>query len=81
MKLPFEIGEECEKWEFDLEVICKARIPMYDSYLYIGKVKKFLNILPQKAELIFYWDRLKIVILTFLNMGDVTKENFMKKLN
>lgn len=54
---------------------------MFDNYLYIGEVKKFLNILPQKTELIFHWDRLEIVILTYLDMGDVTIQNFKKKLN
>lgn len=77
--LPFYIGEQYDRWEFELEVVNYERIPFYDRYLYIGDVKKFLNFLPQKTELIFYWDRLEIVILTFLNMGDATKENFMKK--
>lgn len=80
IKLPFKMGEHYENWEFDLEVLNYERIPFYDSYLYKGEVKKFFNFSPQKTELIFYWDRLEIVILTFLNMGDATKENFMKKL-
>jgi len=78
--LPFQIGEQYEKWEFDLEVICKERIPMYDSYLYIGEVKKFLNISPQKTELIFHWDVLEIVILTFIDLEDNTRQDLNRKL-
>lgn len=56
---PFELGKDYENWEFDLEVLNYERIPNYDSNLYLGDVKKFLNFLPQKTELIFYWIGLK----------------------
>ena len=79
-ELPFEIGEDYEKWEFDLEVLDYERIPLYDSYLYVGKIKKFLNFSPQKTELIFHWDVLEIVILTFIELEDSTKQDLNRKL-
>ena len=79
-ELPFEIGEDYEKWEFDLEVIGKERLPMYDSYLYVGKIKKYLNYLPQKTELIFHWDLLEIVILTFADLEDTIRQELNREL-
>ena len=78
--LPFEIGEDYENWEFDLEVICKERVPMYDSYMYIGEIKKYLNYLPQKTELIFHLDVLEIVILTSIDLEDNTRQDLNRKL-
>lgn len=63
--LPFEIGQDYEVWEFDVEVIDVERIPNYDSYMYLGEIKRCLNYISDRTELIFYWDRLEIVILTF----------------
>ena len=63
-QLPFRIGEDYETWEFDLIVLNYETIPFYDSYLYVGEVKKFLNILPDKTELIFSFDILELVIMT-----------------
>lgn len=74
--LPFEIGQDYENWEFDLEIMDVERIPNYDSYLYIGEVKKFLNHSSDKTELIFYWDRLEAVILTFFHI----EMNFIEKI-
>lgn len=79
-ELPFKIGEGYENWEFNLEVLNYQRIPFYDSYLYVGEVKKFLNILPQKTELIFDWDVLEIVILTFIDLEDNTRQDLNRKL-
>ena len=79
-KLPFKIGDQYENWEFDLEIVCKEILPMYDSYLYIGGVKKFLNFSPQKTELIFHWDVLEIVILTFIELEDNTRQELNRKL-
>jgi|GEM_PF-4448095 len=50
---------------------------MYVSYLWIGRDKLFLNFTPSTTELIFYWDRLSAVILTF-EQKDVC---FCKELN
>ncbi len=55
LKFPCEIGQDYEVWENDLEIIENERIKNYDSYLYIGEVKKFLNLFSDKTELIFYW--------------------------
>lgn len=66
-KIPFWIRSQYEKWEFDLEVVDTDLKIGVDCYLYLGKVKKFLNLIPDKTELIFEMDRLEIVILTFNN--------------
>jgi hypothetical protein len=68
IELPFNIGCAYEKWEFSLEISELYKFP-YDKYLYVGKVKKFMNLIPERTELVFYWDRLEIVILSFLNMN------------
>lgn len=65
--LPFEIGQDYETLEFDLEVLTITRMPNHDSYLYLGEIKKFLNSISDKTELIFYWDKLEFVIITFEN--------------
>jgi hypothetical protein len=67
LNIPFKLGMQYENWEFDLEVLDLERIPNYDSYLYLGELKKFLNYISDKTELIFYCDRLEAVILTFEN--------------
>ena len=81
ISFPFIIGQDYEAYEFDLEIIDYERIPNYDSYLYLGEVKKFLNFISVKTELIFYWDRLEFVILTFTNMENNTIEDFKRKLH
>ncbi|MCQ4140418.1 hypothetical protein NOM92_10930, partial [Chryseobacterium sp. EO14] len=68
-KIPFRIGYQYDNWELDL-ITLPDRIPednLYISYLWVGKnFKKFLTFTPHKTELIFYWDILNTVILTFL---------------
>ena len=63
-KLPFEIGKHYENWEFDLEPSDLERILGFDSYVFIREIS-FLNIIPRYTELVFCWDILKVVILTF----------------
>ena len=63
-KLPFEIGKHYENWEFDLEPSDMERILGFDSYVFIREIS-FLNIIPRYTELVFCWDILKVVILTF----------------
>ena len=63
-KLPFQIGKHYENWEFDLEPSDMERILGFDSYVFIREIS-FLNIIPRYTELVFYWDILKVVILTF----------------
>lgn len=65
MKLPFQLHQPYELLEFSLEPLPYERIPMYDSYLYIGEPKTFQGQTPIRTELIYHWDILKVVILTF----------------
>ncbi|MCT4235560.1 hypothetical protein HZP42_04095 [Elizabethkingia anophelis] len=60
---PFIIGEQYEKWEFDLELLNHERILGFDSYFYLRKVY-FLGMPPKYVELLFCLDILKVVILT-----------------
>ena len=62
-KLPFQIGNHYENWEFDLEPIEKERIIGFDSYIYIRELL-FLGVIPRYVELIFSWDILKVVLFT-----------------
>ena len=62
-KLPFQIGNHYENWEFDLEPIEKERILGFDSYIYFRELL-FLGVIPRYVELIFSWDILKVVIFT-----------------
>ena len=63
-KLTFQIGKHYENWEFDLEPSDMERILGFDSYVFIREIS-FLNIIPRYTELVFCWDILKVVILTF----------------
>ncbi|MBB6332985.1 hypothetical protein HNP24_003988 [Chryseobacterium sediminis] len=50
----------------------------YCSYIWVGsEIKKFLNFIPHRTELIFYWDILEVVILEF----DKKSEHYYKRLN
>lgn len=60
--LPFQIGEEYENWEFDLEPMSNEKIPGYDSYLYLW-IKPFMHIIANRMELIFQLDILQAVKL------------------
>ena len=62
-KLPFQIGNHYENWEFDLEPSDVERIIGFDSYFHIRELS-FLGIIPRYTELVFCWDILKVVILT-----------------
>lgn len=69
----FQIGEQYEKWEFDLDIL-PIRIKGYDSYKYIGlnnniKHSKF------EYELIFNLDVLEavVIIIQTNNMNQIEK--------
>jgi hypothetical protein len=81
IKIPFEIGLDYEIWEFDLEVLDHERIANYDSYLYVGEINKFLNFSTYQTELIFHWDILEMVVLTFLNINTTTLLNQLETFN
>jgi hypothetical protein len=79
-RIPFRIGYQYSNWEMDLDANIPDRTPdnkLYVNYLWIGKNKSFLNFTPDKTELIFYWDRLSAVILTF----DQKEIHFCNELN
>lgn len=61
--LPFQIGEQYENWEFDLEISEVDKIKGYDSYFYIREIN-FLGVCPRYVELIFSLDILQVVIMT-----------------
>lgn len=61
--LPFEIGEQYENWEFDLEISDVDKIKGCDSYFYIREIN-FLGVCPKYVELIFSLDILQVVIMT-----------------
>lgn len=77
-KLSFKLNMSYEKLEFDLEVI-KDRFVGYDSYKYMKEVVIF-NIPVKNVELIFHWERLKIIILEF-ELVDLLKVKKLSKLN
>lgn len=62
--LPFRIGDHYENWEFDLEPLEIERIKGFDSYVYIREIV-FLGAFPSYVEMIFSWDILQIVMMTF----------------
>lgn len=64
IELPFQIGEQYEIWEFDLEVLAADKIRGYDSYYFIKEIS-FYGLKPAQTELIFSLDILEAVILSF----------------
>lgn len=60
--LPFQIGEQYENWEFDLDILETERVPGCDSYYFIWS-KPFLHIIPNTIEMIFCVDILQAVIM------------------
>lgn len=61
--LPFDIGEDYENWEFDLEVCTFDKIKGSDSYIYLNNFK-FFDVIPLLTELLFSFDILELVIMT-----------------
>lgn len=78
--LPFQIGEQYEKWEFDLELLDEERIKGCDSYAYLGNAL-LLNEKAQKAELIFSLDILVGVIMDFEFENKAKLEKFVEIFN
>ena len=78
-KLPFQIGEQYENWEFNLEVLDFERIKGFDSYLYLKEVN-FLGIKSNYAELIFLFDILEQIILKFSFNYEEQLKHFISKL-
>ena len=68
--LPFQIGKQYENWELDL-ILLPSKIKeneLFTSYLYVGnQTKTLLGFSPHRIELLFQWDILNTVIMTFLD--------------
>lgn len=68
--LPFQIGKQYENWELDL-ILLPSKVKeneLFTSYLYVGnQTKTLLGFPPHRIELLFQWDILSIVIMTFLD--------------
>ena len=62
--LPFQIGEQYENWEFDLDYLNEEKIKGFDSYLYLWQ-RAFLYLVSSRIELIFALDILEVVIIRF----------------
>lgn len=84
--LPFQIGEQYENWEFDLEYINEEKIKGFDSYLYLWQ-RAFLYIVSSRIELLFALDILEVVIMNFefnsleeiYKFKQILKQKFDKK--
>jgi len=77
VNLPFAIGADYEIFEYQLE-IKEDKIKNYDSYSY-HKETEFLGLLSDSIELIFNYDTLEIVVLSFKHITEkilqITKGN------
>lgn len=63
LDLPFEIDEQYDNWEFELEAL-DDRFSGYHSYKYIGEqLNYFLNFNTDETQLIFNGDYLTAVII------------------
>ena len=79
-RIPFRIGYQYDNWELNLISIADtvSKNGSYCSYLWVGStIRKFLNFTPHRIELIFYWDRLEVVILEF----DKKSEHYYNRMN
>jgi hypothetical protein len=70
---PFAVGADYENWEYHLE-IKKDKIKNYDSYNYL-KHTEFLGLFSDNVELIFNYDTLQIVILSFKYVTEEILQN------
>lgn len=80
LNIPFKLGVDYDNWELDLECL-PDRMNGYDSYIYLGKeFNSFLNYPTDKTELIFKWDILEAVIISFNCMEFLMYEKLCGKL-
>lgn len=61
---PFKLGEQYEKWEFDLEIINGEFIEGCDSYIYLRNLYLF-DKKAEHVEMIFSMDILTAVYIKF----------------
>ena len=78
INLPFTIGADYENWEYQLE-IKEDKIKNYDSYSYL-KYTEFLGLLSDSVELIFNYDTLEIVVLSFKHITEKTLQITKEKI-
>ena len=71
--LPFAIGADYEIWEYQLE-IKEDKLKNYESYIYLGKID-FYSKQTDNIELIFNYDILELVILTYEKLKKEDLEN------
>lgn len=73
LNLPFAIGADYEIWEYQLE-IKEHKLKNYDSYNYLGEID-FYSKQTDNIELIFNYDILELVILTYEKLKKEDLEN------
>ncbi|MCT3756077.1 hypothetical protein HZP31_11910 [Elizabethkingia anophelis] len=61
---PFKLGEQYERWEFDLEILDEEVIDGCDSYIYLGNLYLFGE-KAENVEMIFSMDVLIAVYIKF----------------
>ncbi|MDP9958097.1 hypothetical protein J2X97_003771 [Epilithonimonas hungarica] len=76
LNLPFAIGADYEIWEYQLE-IKEDKLKNYDSYIYFGNID-FYSTQTDNIELIFNYDILELVILTYEKLKKKDFETFKK---
>jgi len=74
INLPFAISTDYEIWEYQLE-IKEDKLKNYDSYNYLGEIY-FYNTQTNNIELIFNYDILELVILTYKKLKKEDLEIF-----
>lgn len=74
INLPFAIGADYEIWEYQLE-IKEVKLKNYDSYIYFGNID-FYSTQTDNIELIFNYDILELVILTYEKLKKEDLETF-----
>lgn len=79
LNLPFWIGMDYEKMEFDLEIL-SDRIQGYDGYIYLGEFNNFLNYTTDKIELLFRMDVLEGIVISYNNLPFTASEDIIAKL-
>lgn len=77
--LPFQIGEQYQMWEFDLNISEVEKLKGCDSYYYNRNIS-FGGVKPDRVELIFCLDILQVVIITFTNCLKERKKSISKMM-
>lgn len=70
--IPFQIGEEYENWEFELNY--EEELKYFDKYQYIGK--DFLELLNQNVENTYLYFNTDILVRIDIKLGIKCSEKF-----